>query len=187
MKDLVDSGVLPVCEFQWGKGIWSSPGSRIKPEQLCCSKGDREKGKCAVVRPMSVKRAMREPEIMNEKSLLSQEEMHHLPPMSFHPWSLPWEETQKEKPFHLYLVGCQQVTAAPCLTKRLSTSHIICLLPCLPENKTEKKKKRAHQKLFWHCWSSLAQVWLEGLQGVNRNLGEKSCSDPFVKSSRETK
>lgn len=185
MKDLVDSGVLPVCEFQWSKGIWSSPGSGIKTEQLCCRKRDREKEKCAIVRPMGVKRAMKEPEIMNEKSLLIQEEMRHLLPMSFHPWNLPWEATQKEKPFHLYLVGCQQVAAAPCLTKSLPTSCMICLFPCLPENTAAKKC--AHQKLFWHCWSSLAQIWLEGLQEVSRKLGEKSCSDPVVKSSKETK
>lgn len=158
MKDVVNSGVLTGClSVQWGKGIRSSSGSRVRTEE-------RQKGKCAIVRPMGVKRAMREPEITDQKSLLIREEMHHLLPMSFHPWNLPWEETQKEKPFHLCIVGCQQVAAAPCLTKRLSTSHIICLLPCLSENKAEKKKKSPHQKLFWHCWSSLAQV----LRGCRR-------------------
>lgn len=135
---MVSSGVLSVCEFQWGKGICSPLALE---SELSSSAAGREKGKCAILRPMGVKRVVREPEIINEKSLMIQEEMHHLLPMSFHPWNLPWEETEKEKPFHLYLVGCQQVAAAPCLTKRLSTSHIICLLPCLSENKAEKKKK----------------------------------------------
>lgn len=85
MKDLVNSGVLTVCEFQQGKGIWSSPGSTVRTEQLCCRKRQREKRKCAIVRPMGVKRAVRGPETINEKSLLAQEEVHHLLPMSFHP------------------------------------------------------------------------------------------------------
>lgn len=48
--------------------------------------GQRQnKRKCATVRPMGAKRAMKEPATIQEKFLQAQQEVHHLLSMCFHP------------------------------------------------------------------------------------------------------